>query len=137
MPDQTVRCRKVMRNPLLQRKQMVVDIVHPGAAVMKHADIKQALKSAFRVQDEKTIFLFQFKTAFGGGNSTGFALIYDNQAAAKKFEPKYRLYRQGLATPDASIPNRKKKKDDKGVKRKTWGTGRRARLHKEKKAANA
>lgn len=23
MPDQTVRCRKVMRNPLLRRKQMV------------------------------------------------------------------------------------------------------------------
>lgn len=87
---------------------------------------------AFRVQDEKTIFLFNFKTAFGascavlvvgvvmhqqvivsaphspchppshrhltlslagGGSSSGFALIYDNQADAIKFEPKYRLFR--------------------------------------------
>mmetsp|Transcript_51868 Transcript_51868/g.163976 ORF Transcript_51868/g.163976 Transcript_51868/m.163976 type:complete len:138 (+) Transcript_51868:54-467(+) len=137
MPDQTVRCRKVMRNPLLRRKQMVVDILHPGEGIMKHSAITQALKSAFRVQDEKTIFLFNFKTAFGGGSSSGFALIYDNQADAIKFEPKYRLFRAGLATKDESKPGRKKKKDDKGVKRKTWGTGRRARLHKQKKAEAA
>jgi hypothetical protein len=30
---------------------------------------------------------------FGGGKSTGFGLIYDNVAAAKQFEPKYRLIR--------------------------------------------
>ena len=35
------------------------------------------------------------KTAFGGGRSTGFALMYDNLAAAKKFEPKHRLKRVG------------------------------------------
>ena len=39
------------------------------------------------------IFLFGFRTAFGGGRSTGFALIYDTAEAAKKYEPKYRLAR--------------------------------------------
>jgi len=39
------------------------------------------------------VFVFGFRTAFGGGKSTGFALIYDNLDAAKKFEPKYRLIR--------------------------------------------
>lgn len=38
-------------------------------------------------------FCAGFRTAFGGGKSTGFALIYDNMDAAKKFEPKYRLVR--------------------------------------------
>ena len=39
-------------------------------------------------------FTFGFKTQFGGGKSTGFALIYDTMDFAKKFEPKYRLVRQ-------------------------------------------
>ena len=39
------------------------------------------------------VFVFGFKTAFGGGKSTGFGLVYDNLNYAKKFEPKYRLAR--------------------------------------------
>jgi hypothetical protein len=39
------------------------------------------------------IYLFGFRTAFGGGKSTGFCLIYDNLEAAKKYEPKHRLAR--------------------------------------------
>jgi ribosomal protein S24E len=41
--------------------------------------------------DAKTVFLFGFKTKFGGGKTTGFGLIYDNMEAVKKFEPKHRL----------------------------------------------
>jgi len=39
------------------------------------------------------IFCFGFKTQFGGGKTTGFALVYDSLDFAKKFEPKYRLAR--------------------------------------------
>lgn len=39
------------------------------------------------------IFCFGFRTQFGGGKSSGFALIYDTLDYAKKFEPKYRLIR--------------------------------------------
>jgi len=39
------------------------------------------------------IFCFGFHTQFGGGKTTGFALIYDTLDSAKKFEPKYRLAR--------------------------------------------
>lgn len=42
------------------------------------------------------IFCFGFKTQFGGGRSTGFALIYDNLDIAKKTEPKYRLVRVSM-----------------------------------------
>ena len=41
----------------------------------------------------ETTFLFGFRTAFGGGKTTGFALIYDSVEDAKKFEPKHRLVR--------------------------------------------
>ena len=40
------------------------------------------------------VFTFGFKTNFGGGKSSGFALIYDTMDFAKKFEPKFRLVRQ-------------------------------------------
>ena len=50
-----------------------------------------------KVKDTTTIFLFGFRTAFGGGKSTGFVCIYDNIEAAKKYELKFRLIRNGLA----------------------------------------
>lgn len=37
--------------------------------------------------------MFGFKTAFGGGKSTGFALIYDNLESANRYEPRYRKIR--------------------------------------------
>lgn len=42
------------------------------------------------------IFCFGFKTQFGGGKTTGFALIYDTLDYAKKFEPKHRLVRVSI-----------------------------------------
>jgi ribosomal protein S24E len=43
------------------------------------------------------ISVFGLRTQFGGGKSTGFALVYDSPEAMKKFEPHYRLVRVGLA----------------------------------------
>jgi small subunit ribosomal protein S24e len=40
--------------------------------------------------------LFGFRTVFGGGKSTGFALVYDSVDALMKFERKYRQARFGL-----------------------------------------
>lgn len=39
------------------------------------------------------VFCFGFHTNFGGGKSSGFALIYETLDFAKKFEPKHRLAR--------------------------------------------
>lgn len=41
--------------------------------------------------------MFGLQTQFGGGKTTGFALIYDSPEALKKFEPHYRLVRVGFA----------------------------------------
>ncbi len=42
----TVRVRKVMKNPLLQRRQMVVDVTHPGKATVskKVRVVRRALR---------------------------------------------------------------------------------------------
>lgn len=47
----------------------------------------------YEVKDPNAIFVFKFRTHFGGGKSTGFGLIYDSVDNAKKYEPKYRLIR--------------------------------------------
>lgn len=43
------------------------------------------------------INVFGLRTQFGGGKTTGFALVYDSPEAMKKFEPHYRLVRVGFA----------------------------------------
>ena len=60
---------------------------------MWQAELKERLAKVYEVRDPNCIFVFKFRTHFGGGKSTGFGLIYDNLEAAKKFEPKYRLIR--------------------------------------------
>ena len=61
-----------------------------------------------------------FRTQFGGGKSTGFALIYDTLESAKKFEPKYRLVRHGLVSGDRT--SRKQLKEKKNRLKKFRGT---------------
>jgi small subunit ribosomal protein S24e len=47
----------------------------------------------YKIKDKNTVFVFGFRSQYGGGKSTGFALIYDTIEDAKKFEPRYRLAR--------------------------------------------
>jgi len=66
------------------------------------------------------VFVFGFKTNFGGGKSSGFALIYDTMDFAKKFEPKYRLHRQGVIDRGTKI-SRKQAKERKNRMKKVRG----------------
>ncbi|PWA66217.1 40S ribosomal protein S24-1 [Artemisia annua] len=94
----TIKTRKFMTNRLLSRKQFVIDVLHPGKANVSKADLKKNLAEMYGVRDSSAIFVFKFRTHFGGGKSTGFGLIYDSVENAKKYEPKYRLIRNGLDT---------------------------------------
>merc|ERR1712110_838984 len=91
----TVRTRKYMTNRLLQRRQMVVDVLHPNRATVPKTEIREKLAKMYKATPDR-VFAYGFKTNFGGGKSTGFALIYDTMDFAKKFEPKFRLARQGV-----------------------------------------
>ncbi|KAG8058516.1 hypothetical protein GUJ93_ZPchr0002g24616 [Zizania palustris] len=92
-PAVTLRTRKFMTNRLLSRKQFVLEVLHPGRANVSKAELKEKLSKIYEAKDSNCIFVFKFRTHFGGGKSTGFGLIYDNVEAAKKYEPKYRLIR--------------------------------------------
>lgn len=77
------------------------------------------LAKKFKTTNEKCIFVFGFKTAFGGARSTGFALIYDTLNDALNFEPKYRLIRNELA--EKATGSRKSRKELKNKKKKFRG----------------
>jgi small subunit ribosomal protein S24e len=116
----TMRRRKFIHNKLLNRKQMILDVMHPNRANVSKAEIATQVAKQFEVNDEKTIFVFGFRTAIGGQKSSGFCLIYDTLEDALSTEPKYRLLRAGVGTKKEG--SRKMRREAKNKKKKQRGT---------------
>merc|ERR1739840_90055 len=95
---------------------MGVDVLHPGRATLLKTEVRDKLAKAYKVTSD-LVFAFGFRTHFGGGKTTGFALIYDSLDKAKKFEPKHRLLRHGLME-EKKKSGRKQKKKKGGEKKK-------------------
>eukprot|EP00559_Dactyliosolen_fragilissimus_P006321 CAMPEP_0184855324 /NCGR_PEP_ID=MMETSP0580-20130426/608_1 /TAXON_ID=1118495 /ORGANISM="Dactyliosolen fragilissimus" /LENGTH=137 /DNA_ID=CAMNT_0027349817 /DNA_START=58 /DNA_END=471 /DNA_ORIENTATION=- len=129
-----VKTRKFKRNPLLSRRQMIVDVIHPGRANVPKSELQEVVGGMHKA-DPKLTVLFGFRTKYGGGKSTGFCVIYDNEEAILKFEPKHRLIRQGLQ--EKKETSRKAMKEAKNKGKKIRGTGASVAKHKAKRAAGA
>ncbi|KAK7514607.1 40S ribosomal protein S24 [Phyllosticta citricarpa] len=118
----TLRTRKFIRNPLLARKQMVVDVLHPNRANVSKDELREKLAQLYKAQKDQ-VSVFGFRTQYGGGKSTGFALVYDSEEAMKKFEPHYRLVRVGLASKIEKA-SRQQRKQRKNRSKKFRGTAK-------------
>jgi len=118
----TLRTRKFIRNPLLQRKQMVVDVLHPNRPNVSKDELRQKLSELYKASKDQ-VSVFGFRTQFGGGKSTGFALIYESNEALKKFEPQYRLIRYEMAQR-AERPSRAQRKQRKNKAKELRGTAK-------------
>uniref|UniRef100_A0A2K5KEE3 40S ribosomal protein S24 n=1 Tax=Colobus angolensis palliatus TaxID=336983 RepID=A0A2K5KEE3_COLAP len=116
-----IRTRKFMTNRLLQRKQMVIDVLHPGKATVPKTEIREKLAKMYKTTPD-VIFVFGFRTHFGGGKTTGFGMIYDSLDYAKKNEPKHRLARHGLY--EKKKTSRKQRKERKNRMKKVRGTAK-------------
>merc|ERR1712216_412589 len=116
----TIRTRKFLTNRLLQRRQFLVDVIHPGKANIAKDEMREKLQKMYKVPDTNTIMLYGFKPAFGGGRSSGFGLIYDSTDALKKFKPRYRSVRMGLMEKVNKMA-RKQKKERRNRMRKLRG----------------
>ena len=112
--------------------QMIVDIIHPGRANVAKSELQEVVGGMHKA-DAKLVVLFGFRTKFGGGKSTGFCVIYDNEDALRKFEPKHRLVRLGIETREEK--SRKAIKEAKNKGKKIRGTGASIAKHKAKRAA--
>ncbi|TFK77085.1 hypothetical protein BDN72DRAFT_807484 [Pluteus cervinus] len=116
----TLRTRKFITNRLLARRQFVVDVLHPSRPNVSKAELSEKLAALYKT-DKARVVTFGLRTQFGGGRSTGFALIYDDEASQRKFEPRYRLVRSGMAKK-IEKPSRKLRKERKNRAKKLRGT---------------
>merc|ERR1712086_105168 len=117
--------RKIINNPLLMRKQIQVEIIHPEQGGVSKTEIKEKLAGMFKEKgaaEVERIGVFGLHTKFGGGRTTGFALIYDSVDARKKYDQKLLLKRDGLFVKKG--PTRKMKKEMKGRMNKVRGTAK-------------
>lgn len=92
-PPQNIRI-PLTPSPFPQKNS---DVLHPSRPNVSKDELRQKLSELYKASKD-TVSCFGFRTQYGGGKSTGFALIYDSQEAMKKFEPHYRLVRYGQAT---------------------------------------
>jgi small subunit ribosomal protein S24e len=111
---------------------MIVDVIHPGRATVPKKELQEVIGGMYKA-DPKLTMAFGFRTKFGGGKSTGFCVIYDNEESCLKFEPKHRLVRNGYA--EKKERSRKAMKEAKNKGLKVRGTGASIAKHKAKRAA--
>lgn len=72
------------------------DVLHPNRPNVSKDELREKLADLYKSNKDQ-VSVFGFRTQYGGGKSTGFALVYDSSEALKKFEPHYRLVRIGAA----------------------------------------
>nr|CAD2139135.1 unnamed protein product [Meloidogyne enterolobii] len=116
----TIKARKVLTNPLLYRRQMSVDILHPNRASVPKSELRERIAKIFKTTSD-VVVPYGFRCHFGGGRSTGFANVYDSVDYAKRFEPKFRLLRQGIGKK-VEKGGRKQRKERKNRQKKVRGT---------------
>ena len=117
--DFVLYTRKMINNPLLGRRQVLCDLIHPEKGSIPKKEIKAKLAGMFKCSDE-AISVFGVKSKFGGGRSSCFGLIYSNLDARKKFDMKKLLKRDKLEGP--APVKRKAKKEMKGRANRVRGT---------------
>ena len=84
----TIQISKVMTDRLLQQKQMVTDVLHPGKTTVRtpKTEVQEKLAKMWKTRPN-VIFVLGFRTHFGGGKTTG--MIYDMQ---RKMNPNIALW---------------------------------------------
>lgn len=88
------------RSYVTQDKMLIIhhsDILHPNRPNISKEELREKLSGMYKAGKDQ-VSVFGLRTQFGGGKTTGFALVYDSPEAMKKFEPHYRLVRVGLAS---------------------------------------
>ena len=122
----TIRTRKFMTNRLLKRKQMILEVVHHGLANVSRKDLVAQVATMYKA-DEKAVLVDGLQTQFGGGRTTGFAYVYDDLAAAKRYAPQHLGARHGIRDP---IPHkgRKMRREKKNREKKFRGVKKSKRV---------
>ena len=66
----------------------ILEVVHHGLANVSRKDLVAQVATMYKA-DEKAVLVDGLQTQFGGGRTTGFAYVYDDLAAAKRYAPQH------------------------------------------------
>merc|ERR1711976_35356 len=123
MSEITLFAKRVVHNPLLCRKQMCIEIIHTSKVNISKTQIKETLAKKYKVGVQQ-VAVYGLKFKFGGGRSTGFALVYDSVDARKANDMKHLLRRDKLYTERDGKKTRKQAKEIKGRVKRVRGTAK-------------
>ncbi len=70
--------------PFFHRKELVIEINHPGTMTPKNADVKKALAEHYKVTED-VVTLHKIVDDYGTTTCVVHATVYDNADAFKKF----------------------------------------------------
>ena len=65
-------------NPLLERKQVEIELEHEGNKTPSNQEVKKLVSEHFKVSEDLTVIKHIY-TKFGGGISKVFAYVYENK----------------------------------------------------------
>ncbi|AFP65426.1 40S ribosomal protein S24 (nucleomorph) [Chroomonas mesostigmatica CCMP1168] len=116
MEEIKITTKKFKNNILLNRKQFIIELEHPDSINISKKKIQKMLAKKYKILDPSTIFLFGFKTYFGGKKSVGAGFIYDNLKAARQIEPRYRLLRNNLVEIQRTSAKQRKERKNRAKK---------------------
>ena len=76
--------------PQLTDSSQQIEIIHPEMGGVSKAQLKEKLAKQLKTKED-CITIYGLHAKFGGGRSSGFALIYDNHDLLKKYDSKKQL----------------------------------------------
>lgn len=88
----TLRTRKFITNRLLQRRQMVLDVIHPTRANVSKDELQEKLATMYKANKEQCV-VFGMRTHYGGGRSTGEQRPWERRASLRWETDSIHLYR--------------------------------------------
>ena len=82
-------------NPLLYRKELIVEIDHVGEPTPSREEVRKRI-AALKGVSENLVIVHTIKPMFGIGKSKAFIKIYQSEEKLKEIEPEYMLKKHGL-----------------------------------------
>jgi len=90
-----VKILEERENPLLHRKELLVEIDHTGEPTPKREEVRKRI-AALKGVSENLVIVHTIKPLFGVGKSVAFVKIYESEDKLREVEPKYMLRKHGL-----------------------------------------
>ena len=85
--------KKLRANALLYRRQFIPEISHPFIKYPSRTEIESQLVAMFNIADSKLIAVFGPRARFGGGQTVGFGVVYDDITSRVSYDARNRVIR--------------------------------------------